>query len=255
MIHDVQQNSEAWECLRRGRLTASEAGEWLVAEPKLTLTKSEICTELDRLQTDYKKAAKVGDLAALLPPAIIQANQGFLKKDQEARQDTMCRMLGQELSTTINEEWAGNRFTDFGNAFEDEACAAFEIQTGYTLKKVGFVTLDGFDYFGCSPDRYVYDDAGEPLGVLEVKCKPIEHSRIVINGALPKEHRMQVHFQMAITGLDRAWFYAYSPDMKALTVEVPADEFTQRILDALETFDRDYRAFRDLNLPKLKISA
>lgn len=252
MIHNVDQNSEEWEKLRRGKLTASEAGEWLIAEPKLTLNKDEICAILTEKCILHKKSAKVGDLAKLLPQEIIDANQGFLKKDQEARRATMCRMLGKELSTPMVDEWTGNRFTDFGHAFEDEACGSFEIETGYQTKKVGFVTLDGFEHFGCSPDRYVYD-GDKPIGVLEVKCKPLDHSKMVIDGILPQEHRIQVHFQMAVTGLERAFFYAYSPDMQSLLIDVYADGLTKLIERALVKFDADYTTFREENLPKLKI--
>lgn len=251
MIHNLDQGSEAWDMIRRGKLTASEAGDWLVSEPKLQLTKEEISERLTEAGIPHKKSAKVGDLAALLPDGIVRANMGFLKKEQEARYGTMCRILCKELSTTWTEEWTGNKFTDFGHAFEDEACTAFELETGYETKKVGFVTLDGFDYFGCSPDRYVHDGI-EPIGVLEVKCRPIDHARLVIEGILPPEHKLQVHFQMAITGLDQAFFYAYSPDMKPLLVNVAADRFTEKVKESLIKFNDDYLEFRSINLPKLR---
>lgn len=252
MIHDIEQGSDAWDQIRRGKLTASEAGEWLLALPTLTLTKEKISERLSELCISHKKSAKVGDLAMLLPMEIIEANQGYLKKDQEARHNTMCRMLGRELSLSQGDEFMGNRFTDFGHNYEDEAASAFEIETGLTTKKVGFVTLDGYDSFGCSPDRYVYD-GDTPVGVLEIKCKPLDHSKIVIEGRLPPEHRIQVHFQMACSGFDRAWFYAFSPDMKPLNVEISANGTTTLMLRALATFDDDYRIFRDTNLPKLRL--
>ena len=113
------------------------------------------------------------------------------------------------------------------------------------------MTLDGFDYFGCSPDRYVYDGIA-PIGVLEVKCRPIEHVRLVIEGILPPEHRLQVHFQMAVTGLDQSFFYAYSPDMKPLLVHVTADRYTDKVKESLVKFNEDYLEFRSINLPKLR---
>jgi|DEB0MinimDraft_6_1074348.scaffolds.fasta_scaffold07970_6 hypothetical protein len=252
MIHNVDQNSEAWENLRRGKLTASQVGEWLVADPKLTLKGTEIKSILDELEIPHKKSSLVGELAKLLPANIVADNQGYLAKDLAARRKTMCRMIGQEFSSHAN-EWMGNNATDFGNAFEDEACSKFEIETGFATEKIGFVTLDGFNYFGASPDRMVYSaDKKSVLGPLEVKCKPEAHAETVINGILPPEHRLQVHFQMVLTGCEQAWFYAYSPDMESLIVPVQADGLTRKMEQAMVKFDAEYSAFREEHLPKLK---
>jgi len=250
MIHEVDQNSHAWEDLRAGKLTASEAGEWLLAEPKLRLNGGEIKSELDRLGIKYVKTSKVGDLADLLPADIIANNQGYLKKDTEARESAMCKMIGRELSPVTN-DWMGNRFTDFGHEFEDMAATEFELRTGYTCKKVGFVTLDGFQYFGASPDRYIYDSDGSFIGPLEIKCKPEAHVKIVIGDVLPDEHKLQVHYQILLSGSQVGYFFAYSPDMQPFTIKIHADEYTDKLEKSLIKFDAEYQQFRNSHLNKL----
>jgi hypothetical protein len=252
MIHTFPQNSEAWEAARRGKLTSSKAGQWLVAQPSLTLTKPNITSRLDALGIAYKKSALVPELAALLPSDVREANQGYLKKDAEARRNIMCQLIGEEEGKSWAETFTGNRFTDYGNETEPIACESFELETGLETKPIGFVSLDGYP-FGASPDRMVYRQGdAAPLGILEVKCKsPTHHVEMLVANQLPNEHRMQVHYQMVICGVEQAWFYGYSPDMRSLTIHVTADSFTRRLKDSLIAFDREYKAFRAEHLPKI----
>lgn len=250
MIHDVEQNSEQWMELRRGKLTASEAGEWLIDTPRLTLNKDQIMNVLEEHKVTYKKSAKVGELAEMLPCRVVSQNTEYSKKSSEARQNAMCRMISKELGS-VTASFMGNIYTDFGHSFEDEAVRDFELRTGLKCVKVGFVTIEGLAHVGMSPDRYVYDSDHDFLGVLEIKCKPEAHAKILIQGVLPAEHKIQVHFQMAISGADKAYFYAYSPDMKSLLVEVYRDEYTENLETALILFNAEYEAFRSENLPKL----
>jgi len=253
MIHYCLQNSEEWEALRRGKLTASEAGDWLLAESKLNLTGDQIKAKLDELGIAYKKSSTVGVLTSLLPAEVINDNQGYLKKDLEARQAAMYRMITRELGT-VTSAWTGNRFTDFGNEFEDEAASEFELRTGFICEKVGFVTLDGYDYIGCSPDRYVYSaDKSTFLGPLEIKCKPEGHAKMVIEDIMPDDHKLQLHFQMVMSGSNKGFFFGYSPDMQPLMKVVYADSYTSRLEESLIRFNEDYKAFRAVNLPKIQV--
>tara|TARA_R110000803_G_scaffold59101_1_gene117439 strand:- start:2453 stop:3217 length:765 start_codon:yes stop_codon:yes gene_type:complete len=254
MIYDMLQGSVQWDRIRAGRLTASECGEWVMAQPKLTLKGEEIKAALDDHGIVYKKTMRVGDLAALLPPKVVAANQGYLVGETKVRHQTMCRMLGRELSrdTPDPDSWTGNGFTDYGHAFEPAACTSFEIETGMETRLVGFVDLDEYPYMGCSPDRLVYNASGHFMGPLEVKCRPVEHAQMVIDGVLPSEYRLQCHFQMVLCGTTRGYFYGYSPDMLPILIEIKADSLTHLLSDSLRKFHADYAAFRTANLPKLK---
>ena len=253
MIHDIDQNTEAWDKIRADKLTASELGDWFIAQPKLTLNSTEIKEILTELEIEHKKSAKVAELIALLPQDVIDSHQGYAKKDQTARFNAMCRILGCSIAP-VTKEFMGNKSTDFGHAYEDEAASAFELITGLRAVKVGFVTLDGFDYFGASPDRLVYSaDKKHFMGVLEIKCKPEQHVKTVIEDVLPYENRLQLHFQMAITGANKGYFFSYSPDMKPMLKIVHADYLTDRVERGMVSFDAEYRAFREKHLSKLEI--
>ena len=60
-------------------------------------------------------------------------------------------------------EFLGNIATEYGNANEDLARAAYEMETGSAVKPAGFVPFE--DWSGASPDGYVGDD-----GLIEIKC-------------------------------------------------------------------------------------
>ena len=255
MIHTFPQNSEQWEDARKGKLTSSKVGHWLIAEPRLTLNKEQVIDQLIGLGIPHKKSAKAGDLASLLPDDVRLANQGYLKGDQAARRRMMCQLIGEEEGKSWTEEWTGNRYTDHGNETEPVACESFELETGLKATPIGFVSLGDFP-IGASPDRMVYqNDADPPIGILEVKCKtPTVHVETLVEGKLPPEHEMQVHFQMVVCGVSQAWFYAYSPDMQSLTIHIEANDLTERIKRGINAFDRDYTLFRGEHLSRIQLS-
>lgn len=60
-------------------------------------------------------------------------------------------------------EFEGNIATEYGNANEDLARSAYEMETGNTVEPAGFVRLGNWS--GASPDGYVGDN-----GLVEIKC-------------------------------------------------------------------------------------
>ena len=251
IIHNaVDQNDHAWEELRKGVLTASKVGEWLIAEPKVNLTKPEIIKILKEADIPHKTAMKVGELGDLLPDR--EQYLEIPKGAQSAKHAMMCALMGEKLATSFVDPWTGNGYTDYGHEMEQEACDSFAMETGMELQKVGFCIADSGP-FGCSPDRLIYR-GDDPIGVLEVKCKsPKVHVETVIAGVLPFEHAMQVHFQLAVTDLPVAYFYSYSPDMQPLMIEVKPNALTARVRAGMQAFERDYKEFQNQHLGKVQL--
>jgi hypothetical protein len=90
---------------------------------------------------------------------------------------------------------------------------------------------------GCSPDALIGEDGG-----LELKCpQPTNHVRYLIDGVLPKDYAVQVHFNLYVTG--RQWwkFVSYHRKFPPFVLTVQRDEAIQgKIHEALTGFYARY---------------
>ena len=225
IVHpSVLQGSEEWHAMRRGRPTASR----------------------------FKN--------------IVTAAKGDLSKSAT---DYIAELIGESYVP----EWvdfAGNRFTDRGTEMEPEARLYYEGWAGVKAFEVGFVTRRD-EVVGCSPDGLillpgksverdaVHDEAGRITNGadlfaygLEIKCpSPKVHVGWVMGGALPDDHKQQVHGAMAVTGLSRWDFFSYFPGLQPFHVTVHRDAYTDKLSASLDQFLVDYAAARAAVKPKL----
>jgi len=72
--------------------------------------------------------------------------------------DAMRSILGQSTFT-------GNVATEYGSRNEENAVFDFELETGITIKKCGFIVHPEYDWLGASPDGLIGADA-----IAEIKC-------------------------------------------------------------------------------------
>lgn len=127
--------------------------------------------------------------------------------------------------------FGGNRHTERGNALEPKAAAWHQLVTGLASRPVGMVFRDD-GKAACSPDRLIGDRGGLEIKAPEGK----KHVLWMIQGGLPAEHRQQVHFSLAVTGLDFWDFVSYCPGYKPFRVRVMPDDYTQKMADAIDAF-------------------
>lgn len=134
---------------------------------------------------------------------------------------------------------------DRGSDLEAEARRWLAVSENLDLEEVGMVT-DGSKVIGASPDAIHHNPAAFEIIPCEIKVpKPGTHIRWLLDGGLPKEHKQQVHFQIAVCGSSGGFFMSYHPELEPLIVWVEADEYTDAMADAIETFKQDYeKAFR-----------
>jgi hypothetical protein len=141
-----------------------------------------------------------------------------------------------------------------GNDLEPEARRAFVDATGLSVAQVGFCIRDD-GVTGCSPDGLITDAAGEYMAGLEIKCpSPKTHIGYVLDGGLPDDYKQQVHGSMAVTGLTEWHFWSYFPGMKPHHVQVHWDDYTEKLATSLDLFVADYKAAREITIPKLKLN-
>jgi hypothetical protein len=113
-----------------------------------------------------------------------------------------------------------SRATEHGHDLEDEARKWFlYLHDQHRMKTVGFCEMEGKPC-GCSPDALLDDDGG-----LEIKAPmATNHVRYLIDGTLPKDYAVQVHFSMYVTGRPWWYFMSYHRDFPQFVLKVHRDE-------------------------------
>lgn len=149
-----------------------------------------------------------------------------------------CQLIGEKLSTeypltTMNPATAA---MERGTAMETAARSWYSVYHSLEVEEVGFC-LSECERFGCSPDGLVGEDGG-----IEIKC-PLPHTQVswLLSGELPSDYKAQVHGTLIVTG--RQWwdFVSYCPGLPELVIRVEADEYTEKLREALEGFHARYR--------------
>lgn len=198
LVHEsVEQGSEEWFQIRKGRATASKA--------------SMVLTPTGRPSSSRVK---------------------------------YMRQLTAECLVDDPLEFMGNKFTDWGNEHEAEAREFFQARTGLTVKEVGFCTRPD-KIIGCSPDGLILDESGQWAGGLEIKCPSRDkHVEYVMEGELPSEYKLQVHWSLAVTKLPYWYFVSYFPGLEPLILKVDADGFTSKVKLAQDDFIKEYSVIR-----------
>jgi len=95
----------------------------------------------------------------------------------------------------------------WGTDNEKYARAAYEIQSGNEVEKVGMAIHPRIKDFGASPDGAILTD-----GLFEAKCpNTVTHIEWLEEGEVPEEHKDQCYSQMACWERDWVDFASYDP--------------------------------------------
>lgn len=173
--------------------------------------------------------ARVGKVTASEAGEILTPE--FKIRDGETPRTYLAKKVAEK---TLNRPLEG--FTSFateqGEMLETEARAWFSFQFDHTVRQVGFIEHDD-GRCGCSPDALLDDDGG-----LEIKApQPTNHVKYLLDGKLPKDYAVQVHFSMFVT--NRPWwkFVSYRRKFKPFVLTVERDEkIDAKIAEALASF-------------------
>jgi len=125
-----------------------------------------------------------------------------------------------------------------GSELEPEARRFFTFATELQVREVGFITNDEGSA-GCSPDSLVLSekDSQSFSAGLEIKCPMAKtHIGYLLNGGLADYYKQQVHFSLALTGLDVWYWMSYHPELEPLIVPVKRDEYTAMVEKAIAVF-------------------
>lgn len=113
------------------------------------------------------------------------------------------RLTGQKV------ESYSNAAMQWGTETEPQARAAYEFQTGNTVKEVGFINHPLIKLSGASPDGFVSDD-----GLIEIKCpNSATHIETLLGAGIDKKYLLQMQWQLACTGRKWCDFVSFDPRM------------------------------------------
>lgn len=123
---------------------------------------------------------------------------------------TYIMELMAESIAKVPEDRYTNADIEAGNNLESDARALYELETGFEVKKVGFVELD--EYVGASPDGLIDDNGG-----IEIKCKNNKkHFEVILNGekAIESQYIWQMQMQMWVCNLKWVDFVSFNPNFE-----------------------------------------
>jgi len=130
--------------------------------------------------------------------------------------DTYCYELAAEMLTKTFQSPEITEDMQRGIDLENEARGLFEIETGKSVKEIGFASYE--EYAGCSPDGLI----DEENALLEIKCpNNINYIKLLSGINIDSKYIWQIQMQMAILGRDKTYFVAYNPNFeKSLFIKV-----------------------------------
>lgn len=147
----------------------------------------------------------------------------------QSREDVMRAMVREALGA--ESEFTGNEATEYGQAHEADALAAYEAREGVMIEPCGLCVHPGYDWIAASPDGLIGAD-----GLIEAKApyraRYMEPS---------EEYRAQMQLQMACTG--RAWcdFAVWRKGEPLAVTRVERDDlWFGRVLQTLTEFITQY---------------
>lgn len=151
--------------------------------------------------------------------------------------ETLCfSKLAEKYSASAKEKYT-NEHLARGVELEPQARSIYELETGYTVEVIGFVTNDKISKLcGASPDGLVGKE-----GLLEIKCfDDVKHFRFMVDSDCFKvepEHVWQMQMQLLVTGRKWVDFVAFNPNYKKsiLIQRIEADlEMQKKIKEGLK---------------------
>ena len=157
--------------------------------------------------------------------------------------DTLIReMLSEYYSSGNYPEYAGKFINDNilrGHEFEDRAREIYELETGNTVKQVGFIETDEFE--GCSPDGLIGDD-----GLLEIKNPNDKRFiELVISDEIDRNYLAQMQMQMYVSG--RKWCISSNFSTPFYLKRIDADpEYQKALCEALAEAKEKLKALKQV---------
>lgn len=162
----------------------------------------------------------------------------FKIRTGEMPQTYLCKKVAEAYRGEVLPGFGGSWETEQGAINESEARHWLSFALDKDVTQVDFVVSDDGRY-GCSPDGLIGDDSG-----LELKCpQHTTHVKYLLDGELPDEYAVQVHFSMYVTERPEWLFLSYQKNFPKLLLTIKRDdERCSQIAKALSEFNEKFDA-------------
>ena len=122
--------------------------------------------------------------------------------------DTYISELMAEYYSSEPQEQISNKDIQRGIDLEPQARNMFMLETGLTVKQVGFITVN--EYVGCSPDGLIGGDR-----LIEIKCPSDKvYLELLMSEKVDPKYYAQMQFQMLVTRRTSCFYVAYNPNFE-----------------------------------------
>jgi putative phage-type endonuclease len=153
--------------------------------------------------------------------------------------ETYALDLAAERLTGTPQEFGGSAATEWGNAEEPIARAAYEATCDCFVELAPFMRHPFAEWVGGSPDGFAGDN-----GIIEIKSpyRISNHLATVRAGKVPAEHIAQVQGNLWVTGRDWCDFISWHPALpdscRLFISRVKRDEdYINQLAERVEAFD------------------
>lgn len=248
VIYDMAQRSDEWHAIRSGKLTASQAGEWLAERPTCRMEIKDIAAKLDDLGIAYAKKSKRDELLAMLPEE--HRTLTTTETTRKAKAKAVAKIIGAMAKVNcpdpleVDPEGPPPRNPSLWaiwNGIREEPSARldFERWIGGELIEVGFC-LHKSNVAGCSPDGLL---AGQAVGFETKAPLPETHAGYMLDrDLLIADYGTQCHFSMAVTGARAWWLQSFCRGLPTVRIYIPRDEKTEAICQGITEFASEVKA-------------
>lgn len=175
----------------------------------------------------------------------------MMDKSKAGYRNYMAQLVCERLTGQPTETYTSPAM-QHGIDTEAEARAAYSARVGQLVEEVGFIKHPKLEA-GASPDGLVGTD-----GLVEIKSlQPAASLDIIESKKVPTEHRLQMMWQMAVTGRDWCDYVVYQPKLperlRLHIIRVHRDqpqilEITQAVTNFLFEVDRKVNHLKELSL-------
>lgn len=151
----------------------------------------------------------------------------------KARQDAIYEIVAERLTVGV-EDGDYESPMDRGTRLEPDALSTFELETGLSIERTGFVEHDDNSLIGYSPDALILDREDEDV---EVKCPGGKnYVKMWLTNQVPEEYLWQVVQAFIVNPkLQKRYFVGYNPDISIHPIhiiEVTREEIVDHIENA-----------------------
>lgn len=207
-IHQVEQGTDAWLALRKGKLTGTNS-KYVVAYRDML--KADLIGEaLDRGCEFDEKKVKVEELKDMILAK--DPSFSFRVMEEKFNEDFEYKMLAIELVGDESEPEENENPLARGHDLEPVARKLFEQAKGKVVDEIGFITCDEEDRMGLSPDGLVKNGGVYTEG-LEIKSPCAwKYLKYWIKNEIPDEYKDQCLDYFVISPeVERVFLMIYNP--------------------------------------------